>query len=375
MAKKKRMELANGSEASTKNISKAKSEPEQETPDVSKAIPKLKTAYGKTIPPISKMVGYVKSAVIGQDEPVTSVITAIYRSICMNIKDVILVIGGTGTGKSEILKQIANKMGVPYTVEDSTEYTKAGYVGANVQDIIEHLVVSAGYNFDKAQYGCIFLDEIDKKVSTNKEDIAGTEVLKSLLKFVEGKKMILNTYMEEEGEVFPAEVEFDTSHLTIVFSGAFEGLDKIRDKRLKKNVLGFSSYSENEQSNRYTKKDLVEYGMPEEFVGRISTIVELNKLSEDDLVQILKRSRISILKTYKNELKKMGITYVKIYEQVYKEIASEAMKLGTGARELNNVVNYVFEKIVFDVLNSRGKFTKCELYEGIVLDNTKYKLS
>lgn len=375
MAKKERMKVAKGGEASTKSIPEAKSETEQETPDVSKAIPKLKTAYGKTIPPISKTINYVKSAVIGQDEPLTSAVTAIYRSMCMSIKDVILVIGGTGSGKTEILKQIAKRMNFPYTVEDSTEYTKAGYVGANVQDIIEHLVASAGYNFDKAQYGCIILDEIDKKVSTNKEDVAGTEVLKSLLKFVEGKKMILNAYMEEDGEVFQKEIEFDTSHLTIIFSGAFEGLDKIRDKRLKKNALGFSSFSENEQSNRYTKKDLVEYGMPAEFVGRISTIVELNKLSEDDLVQILKRSRISILKTYKNELKKMGITYVKIYEQVYKEIASEAIKAGTGARELNNIVNYVFEKIVYDVLNSPGSFTKCELYEGIVLDNTKYKLS
>lgn len=375
MAKKENMNATRGSEASTKSFPKAKSEIEQKTPDVCKVIPKLKTSYGKTIPPISNMVNYVTSAVIGQDGPVTSVVTAIYRSMCMNIKDVILVIGGTGTGKSEILKQIANKMGVPYTMEDTTEYTKAGYIGANVQDIIEKLVVSANYDFNKAQYGCIFLDEIDKKVSTNKEDIAGTEVLKSLLKFVEGKKMILNAYMEEDGEALPVEMEFDTSHLTIVFSGAFEGLDKIRDKRLKRNVLGFSSYKENEQSSRYTKKDLVEYGMPEEFVGRISTIVELNTLSEDDLIQILKRSRISILKTYKNELKKMGITYVKIHEQVYKEIASEAIKLGTGARELNNVVNYVFEKIVFDVLNSPGKFTKCELYEGIVFDNTMYKLS
>ena len=154
-------------------------------------------------------------------------------------------------------------------------------------------------------------------------------------------------------------------------------MNKIRDKRLNKNPLGFvenSSQEKDVQSSRFLKQDLVEYGMPEEFVGRIDTIIEMNKLTKHDLAVILRKSKLSIFKKYQAELSEKGIK-LEYDVRLFELIAEKSLALDTGARELSNTVNYIFENILYDVLANPNKYTKCKLLLEIVEDNTKYELS
>ena len=319
----------------------------------------------RSVPPIQNMENNVRQYIIGQDTAVRKIITAIYRAIYLkSIKTNILVIGKSGTGKTETFKQIAKRLRIPYTIEDATKYTKEGYYGGDVEDMLENLLEAADYDLEKAQHGMLIIDEIDKKAGTDSSDVSGVEVLKSLLKIVEGAKY--NLVSEEV---------FDTSGLIIVFCGAFSGIDKIRKKRLGQNQIGFSSsQAQTAESTRYTKEDLVQYGLPEEFVGRIDTIVEMNPLEKEDLVQILKKSKLSIFRRYQRELRDAGIC-LQYDGKIFEEIAASSLKLDTGARELSNTVNYMFEDIIYNVMAHPGKYSKCRLTLELVHDNTKYQLS
>lgn len=318
----------------------------------------------------------VLNYIIGQDKQVRQIVTAIYRAMRMKtIKSNVLVIGSSGTGKTETITQIAKKLGIPYTIEDATKYTQEGYCGDDVNDIITNLLENAKGDVKKAQQGLIVIDEIDKKTGQEgygDRDVSGVEVLKSLLKIIEGTvlKVTLTDDSDEEKTI-----KFDTKNLIIIFLGAFSGLEKIRDKRLNANPMGFKGYATTKdvQQSRFLKKDLVKYGMPEEFVGRIDTIIEMNKLTKEDLTLILKRSKLSIYRKYQKELKKLG---VKLYHKrdLFECIAKESLSLDTGARELSNTVNYMFENIMYEILSDPGKYTKCVLSSEIVHDNTKYEL-
>ena len=127
------------------------------------------------------------------------------------------------------------------------------------------------------------------------------------------------------------------------------------------------------QKGRFLKQDLVEYGMPEEFVGRIDTIIEMNKLTKQDLASILRRSKLSIFRRYQSELRGKGIT-LSYCDKLFDCIAEESLALDTGARELSNTVNYIFENIMYDILANPGKYSKCTLELDIVHDNTRYEL-
>ena len=225
----------------------------------------------------------------------------------------------------------------------------------------------------KAQNGIIVIDEIDKKAGHEvSHDVAGTEVLKSLLKIIEGTTIKVPVEMDYYNVKL---ADFDTKNIIIIFLGAFSGLDIIRDKRLNSNPLGFSIKEETHKSKaKFLKQDLVKYGLPEEFVGRIDTIVEMNELTKKDLALILKKSELSIFKRYQNELSNMGITLI-YNDDLFESIAEKSLVLDTGARELSNTVNYMFENIVFDVLSNPNKYKKCILDSEIAQDNTKYTLS
>ena len=179
------------------------------------------------------------------------------------------------------------------------------------------------------------------------------------------------TLTEEASRIIKAQklrgINFDTKNIIIIFLGAFSGLDIIRDKRLNSNPLGFSIKEETHKSKaKFLKQDLVKYGLPEEFVGRIDTIVEMNELTKKDLALILKKSELSIFN--------MGITLI-YNDDLFESIAEKSLVLDTGARELSNTVNYMFENIVFDVLSNPNKYKKCILDSEIAQDNTKYTLS
>ena len=324
------------------------------------------------IPELKELEQDVLKYIIGQDQQVRQIITGIYRSLVFpTIKSNILVIGNSGTGKTATIKQIAQMLGLPCTIEDATKYTQEGYYGADVSDMIFNLIESADDDIAKAWNGIIVIDEIDKKANSgDQHDVAGVEVLKSLLKIIEGTTVMVPPpdYM---GELIP----FDTSNLIIIFMGAFPGLSKIRDLRLNRNSMGFARTEvKQEGTKKYIKQDLVKYGLPEEFVGRIDTIVEMNTLGYQELVQILTQSKLSIFGRYEKELKRIGVE-LEYDPCIFEEIAKASLVLDTGARELSNTVNHVFEHVIYEVLAKPEKYKKCVLLPGIVEDNTKFELS
>ena len=336
----------------------------------------------KKLPSIQTVERSVLQCIVGQDEPVRQIITAIYKSIVFkSLRSNLLIIGGSGTGKTETVKQVLKRLNVPYTIEDATKYTQEGYYGADVEEMVQHLFENAEQDLERAQNGVIVIDEIDKKASrgfSGDRDVSGSEVLNSLLKIIEGSTVIVET--DKKPFIF----EFDTSNVMIIFMGAFSGLDKIRDERLKVNQVGFSipENSKSRQDTRLLKQDLVQYGLPEEFVGRIGTIVEMNKLTKKDLVMILKNSKLSIFRKYQQELKERGLI-LSYSGRLFECIAEKSLSLDTGARELTNTVNYMFEGIMYEVLSDPSKYQKrkyiptykrCRLYLDIVNDNTQYRI-
>lgn len=334
---------------------------------------KVNTLY---LPDIKELEKYILNYIIGQNEQVRKVITSIYRARKFNsIKANVLIIGSSGTGKTEIATQIAKKLNVPYTIEDATKYTQEGYYGASVEEMIYNLIENAEFDLKKAEKGIIIIDEVDKKNGNEYigRDVSGVEVLNSLLKIVEGTKMKIPDPEKPFSEVM---LEFDTRGIVIISLGAFAGLDKIREKRLNINALGFrdSETKQEKHKSRYLKQDLVKYGLTEEFVGRIDTIIEMNKLTKEDLTLILKKSRLSIFRRYQRELKNKWVT-LEYPEELYEVIAEKSLELDTGARELSNTVNYIFENIVYEVLANPKKYRKCKLFLEIVDDNTKFELS
>ena len=329
----------------------------------------------RRLPDIRRLENDVLQCIMGQDKQVRQIITAIYKAINFkSIKSNVLIIGDSGTGKTATIEQIAKRLHIPYTIEDATKYTQEGYYGADVNDMIYNLLENAQYDIERAQNGIIIIDEIDKKAGHGEHDVSGVEVLKSLLKIIEGTK--IKVVLGED--VFSRKiVDFDTKNIVVIFLGAFSGLDKIRDKRLNTKPFGFVGNvinDENVQKSKFLKQDLVEYGMPEEFVGRIDTIIEMNKLTKEDLALILKKSKLSIFRRYQAELREQGISLT--YDgKLFKLIAEKSLTLDTGARELSNTVNYIFENILYDVLANPNKYTNCKLSLEIVEDNTKYELS
>lgn len=327
------------------------------------------------LPNIKSLESDVLKYIIGQDEHIKEIVTAIYKAKKFKTLDsTILIIGNSGTGKTATIKQIAKRLNIPYTIEDATKYTQEGYWGANVEDIIYNLLENAQYDFEKAKNGIIIVDEIDKKSGHDEHDVAGVKVLESMLKITEGTIIKI----PDPNDPFAEETQdFDTKDIIFIFLGAFSGLDKIRDKRLNNNPLGFvnpQNQKQNAQKNCFLKQDLVEYGMTEEFVGRIDTIIEMNKLTKQDLALILKKSELSIFRKYQEELRSKGITLV-YDENLFELIAEKSMALDTGARELSNTVNYIFANILYDVLANPNKYSNCKLFLEIVEDNTKYELS
>lgn len=331
------------------------------------------------LPPLNKLKCKVCKSIIGQDEAVSRIITAIYRTIRFkNMKSNVLIIGKTGSGKTETLKQICKELSIPYTIEDATKYTKEGYVGSSVEDMIYNLLDNADWDFEKAEKGMLIIDEIDKKVDKGDfSDVAGGDVLNSLLKIIEGtiiKVAVPEDIYEETGMLY---YKFDTSNLIVFFSGVFPGLDGIREKRLKnRGVVGFKIDNDSDKYNdSYTKSDLVNFGLPEEFAGRLDTIIELRTLDKHDLLAILNKSNLSIFRRYQGNLGNLRID-LKYNPKVLEDIAEKALKSNTGARELNLYVNGIFEKAICEIFdNPSRKKRYLKLSDDIVNDNSKYTLS
>src|SRR5574344_2610525 len=232
---------------------------------------KLKFPQKLKMPPIDVLEEMVLENIIGQDDQVRKVVTAIYKQQKYeSLHSAIMIVGASGTGKTEMIKQIGSEIKVPFITEIATAYTKEGYVGGSVDEIISHLISAANNDVKLAERGIIFIDEIDKKAGFDNEDVGGNAVLKSLLKMVEGTKIPVIVSEKEEKQTAMGkmlfddekEIMFDTSKVIFIFAGAFSGIDKIVAKRTGSKNIGFNREDNlSVLSKKICKQDLIEYGI------------------------------------------------------------------------------------------------------------------
>jgi len=310
----------------------------------------------------------VKDVIKGQDKAVDDVTRAIIvnqASTNPRHKSHMLILGPSGTGKTEMINIISKKMGIPFFKADATAYTKEGYVGKSVYSMFNGLLQAANGDIKKAQNGILIIDEIDKKLSSRKDDVGGIDVLNSLLKIMDRDVIELET-----GRSTP--LLFDTSNLTIIFMGAFADLYKDKEEN-KKKTIGFGAKIEEETNKEkivITNEDLIKAGMPPEFLGRIPIVTNTEELELEDLVEILYKSKGGAIDEEKEFCNDLGIT-IKFTNGYMREIAKKAHESKTGARNLRKLVRESLSHAYDEILT--GKDIKLlKLTKKTAIDNKKY---
>jgi len=280
----------------------------------------------------------------------------------------VLLVGPTGTGKTLFAKTLAKKLSVPFAIADATTLTEAGYVGEDVESVLERLLSIADWDVDKAQKGIVYIDEIDKKArksesSTSTRDVSGEGVQQALLRLIEGTVVKVKT--GKTGPKFANEyIEFDTKNVMFILGGAFVGLDKIVSKNISKNAqIGFGSKlitTEEKDSilSQVTSKDVVEYGLIPELVGRVPVIAVLEELNKDHLRLILDSVENSIMSQYK-ELFALDEIKLKVGKEYLDEIASISSASKLGARGLKTLI----ENTLLNVMYRAPSLRKQGVYE------------
>ena len=296
-----------------------------------------------------------------------------YKRISNVIHDVeidktnVLLLGPTGTGKTLLARTLAKKLQVPFAIADATTLTEAGYVGEDVESVLERLLTIADFDVDLAQKGIVFIDEIDKKArksesNTATRDVSGEGVQQALLRLIEGTQCKIKMSAKNKyGEDF---IEFDTSNVLFILSGAFVGIEEIIEKRIKKKTnIGFNSklLSNNDKNELLTKinsSDVVHYGLIPELVGRLPVIATLDNLSEKQLRKILTDVKNSIIMQIKSLLRLDDIE-IKFSNDYYDQVSKLAIQSKMGARALKSLVENSLINIMFriDEFNNNGVHT------------------
>ncbi len=322
---------------------------------------------------------YLDRFVIRQDEAKRVLATAIcdhynhVRScidkphLCQHyVKHNVIMLGPTGVGKTYLVRSLAGLIGVPFVKADATKFSETGYVGADVDELIRELVHKANGDTELAQYGIVYVDEIDKiaKVTqTQMRDVSGSGVQRGLLKIMEDTDVSLRNPQDlqsqlqsmfeyqQKGKVSRPSV--NTRHILFIVSGAFGGLDAIIRKRQNSQAIGFEVSQAGEVTNeelvhQVRTEDFVQYGFEPEFIGRLPVRVACDPLSEEDLMQILSASEGSILKQYKEALKAWDID-LHVEADARSEMAKLAHQEGTGARGLATVCERIFRGIKYEL--------------------------
>ncbi len=325
----------------------------------------------------------LKEKIVGQDKGLKNILYNIIENRRMANKDNledpkqyiknILVRGESGGGKTFIINNIAKLLNIPCFIADATQYTEAGYVGADVTDMLVELYHNANDDLESAQKGILVIDEIDKKSGENgrTSDVSRGAVLNSLLKIIEGAEISINVRSRYDEEI----VNFDTSKLTIILSGAFEGIEEIRDERIKK-LLGTSKVGfSNEKEKKLTidkeiiDKDYVNFGMSRQFMARIPVIVNLEKNTKESLKNIMINSSASALKIESIRLNERGIS-LEYTDEFYDALAEEALKLNIGVRGIDKVLQKVLTDINIQDIES-SKIEKIILDKDVIEDANK----
>jgi ATP-dependent Clp protease ATP-binding subunit ClpX len=280
----------------------------------------------------------------------------------------VLLLGPTGVGKTYLVKHIADLIGVPFVKADATKFSETGYVGGDVEDLVRDLVQKADGNVELAQYGIIYVDEIDKIAATINiagRDVSGRGVQTTLLKLMEETEVPLRNPMDIQSQLQSA-LEFqrrgkakkevvNTRHILFICSGAFDRLKDQVARRLRQASIGFSAEpiadSEAAVLRSASTRDFIEYGFEPEFIGRLPVRVVCEELTSDDLFAILKTSEGSIIRQYVRAFEAFGIE-IQFHDDALREIASQAAREGTGARGLVTVCDRLFKDFKFELPGS-----------------------